>query len=147
MCGSGQCVTGNVCTWGSIGWALFGVNFRPLPEIEAIMGGGRIFDTGPFFVRLRYFVSLKNELFMGPTCTHNTHTQWLISQSVIKLVVPWGRVWYICVCVHKTINTRTDTDPVQQLSTSSHCFLFLYRLLLFSSCIRRCSTRKNGGRG
>ena len=30
----------------SIGWALFGVNFRPLREIEAIMGGGRIFDTG-----------------------------------------------------------------------------------------------------
>ena len=35
----------------SIGWALFGVNFRPLQEIEAIMGGGgggRIFDIGPF---------------------------------------------------------------------------------------------------
>ena len=29
----------------SIGWALFGVNFRPLQEIEAIMGGGRIFDS------------------------------------------------------------------------------------------------------
>ena len=40
-------------TW-SIGWALFGVNFRTLQEIEAIMGGGLIFDTGPFFVRLRY---------------------------------------------------------------------------------------------
>ena len=38
----------------SIGWALYGVNFRPLQEIETIMGGGRIFDTGPFFVRLRY---------------------------------------------------------------------------------------------
>ena len=25
---------------------LLGVNFRPLQEIEAIMGGGRIFDTG-----------------------------------------------------------------------------------------------------
>ena len=36
----------------SIGWALFGVNFRPLQEIEAIMGGERIFDTGPFFARL-----------------------------------------------------------------------------------------------
>ena len=32
----------------------FGVNFRPLQEIEAITGGGRIFDTGPFFARLRY---------------------------------------------------------------------------------------------
>ena len=32
----------------SIGWALFGVNFRPLQEIETIMGGGWIFDTGPF---------------------------------------------------------------------------------------------------
>ena len=31
-------------TW-SIGWVLYGVNFRPLQEIEAIMGGGRIFDT------------------------------------------------------------------------------------------------------
>ena len=31
----------------SIGWALFGVNFGPLQEIEAIMGGKRIFDTGP----------------------------------------------------------------------------------------------------
>ena len=29
------------------------VGARPLQEIEAIMGGGRIFDTGPFFVRLR----------------------------------------------------------------------------------------------
>ena len=28
---------------------LLGVNFRPLQEIEAIMGGGQIFDTGPFF--------------------------------------------------------------------------------------------------
>ena len=37
---------------GSIGWALFGVNFRPSQEIEAIMGGGGIFDTGPFFVQL-----------------------------------------------------------------------------------------------
>ena len=36
----------------SIGWALFGVNFIPLQEIEAIMGGGRIFDNGPFFARL-----------------------------------------------------------------------------------------------
>ena len=34
----------------SIGWALFGVNFKPLQEIE-IMGGGWIFDTGPFFAR------------------------------------------------------------------------------------------------
>ena len=38
----------------SIGWALFGVNFGPLQEIEAIVGGGQIFDTGPFFMRLRY---------------------------------------------------------------------------------------------
>ena len=30
------------------------MNFRPLQEIEAIMVGGRIFDTGPFFARLRY---------------------------------------------------------------------------------------------
>ena len=30
----------------SIGWALFGVNFRPLQEI---MGGRQIFDTGHFF--------------------------------------------------------------------------------------------------
>ena len=37
----------------STGWALFGVNFRPSQKIEAIMGGGRIFDTGPFFARLR----------------------------------------------------------------------------------------------
>jgi len=43
----------------SIGWALFGVKFRPLQEIEAIMGGGRIFDTGPFFVRLRYMTKVK----------------------------------------------------------------------------------------
>ena len=38
----------------SIKWELFGVNFRPLQEIEAIMGGGRIFDTGPFFARQLY---------------------------------------------------------------------------------------------
>ena len=30
----------------SIGWAFFGVNFTPLQEIEAIIGGGRI--LGPF---------------------------------------------------------------------------------------------------
>ena len=42
----------NLLKW--IGWALFGVNFRPLQEIEAIMGGGRIFDTRPFFARQRY---------------------------------------------------------------------------------------------
>ena len=37
----------------STGWALFGVNFRPSQRIEAIyMGGGQIFDTRPFFVRL-----------------------------------------------------------------------------------------------
>ena len=35
----------------------FGVNFRPLQEIEAIMGGGQIFDTGPFFARLRYMLT------------------------------------------------------------------------------------------
>ena len=39
----------------SLGWALFGVNHRPLQEIEATMGDGRIFDTGPFFARLRYY--------------------------------------------------------------------------------------------
>ena len=38
----------------SIGWALFGVNFRPLHETEAKMEGGRIFDTGPSFARLQY---------------------------------------------------------------------------------------------
>ena len=38
----------------SIGWALYGVNFRSLQEIETIMRGGWIFDTGPFFARLRY---------------------------------------------------------------------------------------------
>ena len=41
-----------------IGWALFGVNFRPLQEIEAIMGDGRIFDTGPFFARLWYIYGI-----------------------------------------------------------------------------------------
>ena len=38
----------------SIGWALFGVNFRPLEKIEQIIGGGQIFDTGAFFARLQY---------------------------------------------------------------------------------------------
>ena len=37
----------------SIRWALFRVNFRPLQEVEAIIGGGQIFDTGPFFARLQ----------------------------------------------------------------------------------------------
>ena len=36
------------------GWVLFRVNSRPLQEIKAKYGGGRIFDTGPFFARLRY---------------------------------------------------------------------------------------------
>ena len=46
----------------SIGWALFGVKFRPLQELEAIIGGEQIFDTGAFFARLthrrrfRYYV-------------------------------------------------------------------------------------------
>ena len=57
----GQCVAPNVlhhmCATRSIGWALFGVNFRPLQEIETIMVGGWIFDTGPFFVRLQYFIN------------------------------------------------------------------------------------------
>ena len=34
---------------------LFGVNFRPLQEIEAKIEGGQIFDAGPFFGRLRYY--------------------------------------------------------------------------------------------
>ena len=33
----------------------FWSKLRPLKEIEAIMGGGRIFDTGPFFARPRVF--------------------------------------------------------------------------------------------
>ena len=41
----------------SIGWVLFGVNFRPSQKIETIMGGGWIFDTGPFSARLRYYTS------------------------------------------------------------------------------------------
>ena len=31
---------------------------RPLQEFEAIMGDWRIFDTGPFFARLRYIRTL-----------------------------------------------------------------------------------------
>ena len=42
----------------STGWAPFRVNFRPLQEIKVKYGGGRIFDTGPFIARLRYW--LKN---------------------------------------------------------------------------------------
>ena len=38
----------------SIGRALFGVHFRPLQEIGAIMEAGQIFDTGSIFTRLRY---------------------------------------------------------------------------------------------
>ena len=51
------CITLHLKTFRtrSTGWALFGVNFRPLQEIEAMMRGGRIFDTGPFFARLRYY--------------------------------------------------------------------------------------------
>ena len=37
-----------------MGGCFYGANFRPSQEIEAIMGGGQIFDTGPFFVRLWY---------------------------------------------------------------------------------------------
>ena len=48
----------------SIGWALFGVNFRPLQEIEAIMWGGRIFDNGPFFTRLKLWVAV-GRLFLS----------------------------------------------------------------------------------
>ena len=36
----------------------FWLNFRPLQEIEAIMGGWRIIDTRPFFVRLQYVLLL-----------------------------------------------------------------------------------------
>ena len=38
-------------------WVLFRVNFRPMQEIKAKYGGGRIFDTGPFLARLRYTIS------------------------------------------------------------------------------------------
>ena len=39
---------------GSIGWVLSEVNFRPLQEIEVIVGDGWIFE--PFFARLQYFL-------------------------------------------------------------------------------------------
>ena len=64
----------------SIGWALFGVNFRPLQKIEAIMGDGRIFDTGPFFARLRYvhicilIVTEKVLIGVHTHIQHHTHT-------------------------------------------------------------------------
>ena len=53
----------------SIVLALFGVNFRPLQKVEAIMGGGRIFDTGPFFTRLRYLVYSEQM----PACANSYH--------------------------------------------------------------------------
>ena len=34
------------------------LGINPLQEIESIMGGGRIFDTGPFFTRLQYTLLL-----------------------------------------------------------------------------------------
>ena len=40
----------------SIWLVLFRVIFKPLQEVEAIMGDGRIFDTGLFFTRLRCLV-------------------------------------------------------------------------------------------
>ena len=59
----------------SIGWALFGVNFRPLQEIEAIVGAGRIFDTGTFFARLRYIYFTKAE------CPHSWSTHLAIKDG------------------------------------------------------------------
>ena len=44
----------------SIGWALYGVNFRPLQEIEAIMGGvGGYLILGPLSETTvyKYFIS------------------------------------------------------------------------------------------
>ena len=67
----------------SIEWALFGVNFRPSQEIEAIMGGGRIFDTGLFFARLRYA-----ETFHIHVCTVLS----MVLQTHLKLKTPDFRV-------------------------------------------------------
>ena len=41
------------------------MSFRPLQKIEAIMGGGRIFGTGPFFARLRYIHSYIKDVTIG----------------------------------------------------------------------------------
>ena len=60
----------------SIAWELFRVNFRPLQEIEAIIGGGRIFDTGPFFARLGYMYICHTLVGVGSwlMCTGIVHT-------------------------------------------------------------------------
>ena len=59
----------------SIGWALFGVNFRPLQEIEAIMGGRQIFDTGPFFASYGTFQALHAEIVCSSNHKHPFKTQ------------------------------------------------------------------------
>ena len=46
------------------GCTLFGVNVRPLQVIEVIMGDGRIFDNGPFFVRLWYYSRWKRSTLL-----------------------------------------------------------------------------------
>ena len=55
-----------------VNWrALYGVNFRPLQEIETIMGGGRIFDTWPF---LRdYGISIVVTVDCVTTCMYVDH--------------------------------------------------------------------------
>ena len=53
----------------SIGLALFGVNFRPLQKVEAIMGVGGYLIPAPFFTRLRYLVYSEQM----PACANSYH--------------------------------------------------------------------------
>ena len=67
----------------SIGWALFGVNFRPLQ----VMGGGRIFDTGPFFTRLRYMHTFIHQINIHIPMLHThiiIHTH-ILSHAVLHI--------------------------------------------------------------
>ena len=96
----------------SIGWALFGVNFRPLQEIEAIMEGGRIFDTEPFFARLQYLCVLfeYDHLFLcflplTVWCDYFYTKGKLPCQQVMWLLTPIYFKWWI-ILLSLTIATR-----------------------------------------
>ena len=74
------------------GLALFGVIFRPLQEVEAIMGDGQIFATGPFFTRLQYLVYCEQM----PACANSYHQ--LVTLSHVDAVH--------CIAIHRSIYIR-----------------------------------------
>ena len=115
-------------TRGQLGGRFFWVNFRPLQEIEAIMGGGQIFDSGPFFTRLRYVFHYKwidYTLYQPSKCwlficnkgarkSWNARTAELAEMRSLKC--KYKEVWLVhrrlaCICNSILDQEMWDTAP------------------------------------